>query len=188
MQSKVTDIEPKIIKGCVKGSLKYQEILYRQFYAYGMSITLRYTKNREEATEVLNDSFLKVFENIKKFDTGKSFKSWFRQITVNTSIDYYRKTKRMIQTDDIESYGKYLYNPEQIEDLEVEDLLKLLNYIPEHYSIVFNLYEIEGFDHNEIAEKLKISDSTSRANLSRAKKMLRELFNKQYYNTYAGVV
>ena len=188
MRNKKDEINPKIIKGCVKGDMKYQEMLYRQFYAYGMSITLRYTKNREEAIEVLNDSFLKVYENIKKFDKKKSFKSWFRQITVNTSIDYYRKSKRMILTDDIDNYKSATFDTEEINDLEVEDILKLLNSIPEHYAIVFNLYEIEGFDHNEIAEKLNISDSTSRANLSRAKKMLRELFKKQYYTNYAGVV
>ncbi len=174
--------------GCVKGDMKYQEMLYRQFYAYGMSITLRYTKNREEAIEVLNDSFLKVFKNIKTFDTKMSFKSWYRQITVNTSIDYYRKGKRMILTDDIENYESVRFETTEINDLEVEDILKLLNSIPEHYAIVFNLYEIEGFDHKEIGERLNISDSTSRANLSRAKKMLRELFKKQYYTHYAGVI
>ena len=188
MRPEVFDIEPEIIKGCVKGSLKYQEMLYRKFYAYGMSITLRYTKSREEAIEVLNDSFLKVYENIKKFDLEKSFKTWFRQITVNTSIDQYRKSKRMIITDDIDNYESEAFETDKINELEFEDILSLLKSIPEHYAIVFNLYEIEGFNHNEIAEKLNISDSTSRANLSRAKKMLRELFKKQYYNTYAGVV
>ncbi|MCF6366687.1 MAG: sigma-70 family RNA polymerase sigma factor [Bacteroidales bacterium] len=161
--------------------MKHQEMLYRQFYAYGMSITLRYTKSREEAIEVLNDSFLKVFNNIKKFDINKSFKSWFRQITVNTSIDYYRKSKRMILTDDIENYESATFDTTEINELEVEDILKLLNSIPEHYAVIFNLYEIEGFDHNEIAEKLNISDSTSRANLSRAKKMLRELYAENFH-------
>jgi len=188
LKPKGTEIEPKIIKGCVKGDMKCQEMLYRKYYAYGMSITLRYTKNKNEAVEVLNDSFLKVFENIKKYNTDKSFKSWFRQITVNTSIDHYRKLKRMIQTDDIEEHHNISYDSEKIDELDVEEILKLLNEIPEHYRIIFNLYEIEGFDHNEIGEKLNISDSTSRANLSRAKKMLRELFKKQYHNTYARVI
>jgi len=188
LKNLVSEIEPKIIKGCVKGDMKYQEMLYKKFYAYGMSITLRYTKSREEAIEVLNDSFLKVFENINKFDLNRSFKSWFRQITVNTSIDQYRKSKKLIQTNDIEDHEKDLHDPDRIEDMEVEDLLNLLYSLPDHYRLIFNLYEIEGFDHNEIAEKLGISDSTSRANLSRAKKLLRELFKEQYYNTYAGVV
>jgi RNA polymerase sigma-70 factor (ECF subfamily) len=185
LKANVSEIEPIIIKGCVKGNIKYQEMLYRKFYAYGMSITLRYTKNRDDATEVLNDSFLKVFDNIQTFDINKSFKAWFRQITVNTAIDYYRKTKRMILTENIDDFNSETFDTDKINELETEDILKLLNAIPEHYAIIFNLYEIEGFDHNEIAEKLNISDSTSRANLSRAKKMLRELFKKQYYVNYA---
>lgn len=188
MQNLKGDIEDKKIKGCIKGKLKYQEMLYKNYYAYGMSITLRYAKNREEAIEVLNDSFLKVFNNIKKYNPEKSFKAWFRQITVNTSIDHYRKMKRMIQTDDIDEHQNISFNADNIECLEAEDILKLLNLIPEHYRLIFNLYEIEGFDHNEIGEKLNISSSTSRANLSRAKKMLRELFQKQYQTHYAGVI
>ena len=188
MQTHKGEIEQKIISGCVKGDIKYQEMLYRKFYAYGMSITLRYTKNRDEAAEVLNDSFLKVFENIKKYQPDRLFKNWFRQITVNTSIDHYRRTKRMIITEDIEDHQNYSFDPEKINEMEAEEILLMLNSIPEHYRIIFNLYEIEGYDHNEIGEMLNISDSTSRANLSRAKKMLRELFEKQYNNAYAGVI
>ncbi len=188
MQIEKNEIESKILKACKRGSLKHQEMLYRKFYAYGMSITLRYTKSKEEAIEVLNDSFLKVFENIKKFDKNKSFKSWFRQITINTSIDYFRKNKKIIQTDNIEECKTENFEIETISNLEVDDILKLLNSIPKQYSIIFNLYEIEGYNHNEIAEKLSISDSTSRANLSRAKKMLRELYTKYYYTNYAGAV
>lgn len=187
MEIKTSDIDPKILKGCIKSNIKYQEMLYGKFYAYGMSITLRYTKSREEAVEVLNDSFLKVFENIKKFDSDKSFKSWFRQITVNTSIDHYRKCKRLIQTDEINEHHIEYFEESQINDLEVDDILKLLNQLPENYRMIFNLYEIEGYDHNEIAEKIGISAGTSRSGLSRAKVMLRELFKKQY-NTYAGVI
>lgn len=187
MQTKLKDIEPKILKGCKKGRIKYQEMLYRKYYAYGMSITLRYTHSREEAIEVLNDSFLKVFENIHSFDENRSFKSWFRQITVNTSIDYYRRSKRMVPTDHIDEHEANIFDDEQIEDMEVEDIIKLLNALPEQYRLIFNLYEIEGYKHSEIAQQIGISESTSRADLSRAKKMLRELFKKQY-NSYAGVI
>jgi RNA polymerase sigma-70 factor (ECF subfamily) len=162
-------------------------MLYRKFYAYGMSITLRYTKSKDEAIEVLNDSFLKVYENIGRFDVNKSFKSWFRQITVNTAIDHYRKSKRQIQTETIETYGSDLRDEDNFDELDTEDIINILNALPDNYRVIFNLYEIEGYDHKEIGEQLGISDSTSRANLSRAKQMLRELFKKQY-NTYAGVI
>jgi len=163
-------------------------MLYRYYYAYGMSICLRYTKNRDEALEVLNDSFLKVFENISTYDTSKPFKSWFRQITVNTCIDFYRKNKRLSVKDSLLKNDYETYEYDKIDELEVEDILKLIRSIPDYYALIFNLYEIEGFDHNEIAEKLNITASTSRANLSRAKKMIRELFEKQNYTHYVSVI
>ena len=183
-----TSLDIKIIKGCKRGKLKYQEKLYRHYYAYGMSISLRYSNSREEATEILNDSFLKVFDNLSKFDMKKSFKAWFRRILINTSIDYYRKSLRVVQTNNIDDYETLVYDKNEIDNLETEDILKLLNTLPETYKIIFNLYEIEGYKHEEIAEKLDISASTSRANLSRAKKILRESFKKQYRNSYARVV
>ncbi len=182
------EIEPKVLKACKKGDLKCQEILYRKFYAYGMSISLRYSYSREEAVEILNDSFLKVFVNISKFDKKKSFKAWFRRILINTSIDYYRKSKRLINTENIDDYNTEVKNYNEIDNMEAEELLLLLNNLPELYRIIFNLYEIEGYKHGEIAEQLNITTSTSRANLSRAKKMLRESFKKQYCNSYARVI
>jgi len=177
--------ETDIIKGCIKGKIKYQEMLYRKYYAYGMSITLRYTKNREDALEVLNDGFLKVFDNIKHFDRNKIFKTWFRQILINTALDLFRKNKRMILTENIDKLEYEYFEEKNIDKLEAEDLLNILKLIPEHYSVIFNLYEIEGYKHNEIAEMLNIPESTSRANLSRAKKLLRQIFKKQHKKTYA---
>ncbi len=182
------EIEPKVLKGCRKSDSKCQEILYRKFYAYGLSISLRYSYSREEAVEILNDSFLKVYVNISKFDTKKSFKSWFRRILINTSIDYYRKNKRLINTESIDDYNVDLNNYNEIDTMEVEDLLLLLNSLPELYRIIFNLHEIEGYKHEEIAKELNITAGTSRANLSRAKKILRESFKKQYCNSYARVI
>ncbi len=176
----------KIIRGCKRGKLKYQEMLYRQFYAYGMSVSLRYSNTREEATEILNDSFLKVFNNLNKYDTKKPFRSWFRRIIINTSIDYYRRDIKKIKKNNIDDYESLTYNQNQIENLEAEDILKLLNSLPKIQKIIFNMYEIEGYKHEEIAKKFNISESTSRANLSRAKKKLRELFKKQY--RYARVI
>lgn len=188
MQTKNPEIDHKIIKGCIKGDIKYQEMLYRQYYAYGMSITLRYTKNREEAIEVLNDSFLKVFDKIRMYNANQSFRTWFRQIAVNTSIDNYRKSKRMVPTETYDHYDNQSSVMIDTNHMDAEDILKLIRTIPEYYAMVFNLYEIEGLDHNEIAEKLNISVNTSRSSLSRAKKMLRELFEKQNYTNYVGAV
>ncbi len=182
------EIDQKTLNGCIKGKIKHQEMLYRQYFAYGMSITKRYTKNRDEAIELLNDSFMKVFENIRFYDPRKPFKVWFRLITVNTSIDYYRKTKRSVQTELIDENHGYSDEKFALDRLEVEDILRMIRLLPEHYALIFNLYEIDGFDHEEISDLLKIPSATSRASLSRAKKLLRELFEKQNYTHYVGAV
>ncbi len=163
-------------------------MLYRKFYAYGMSITLRYTKNREDAVEVLNDSFLKVYNNIKNFDINKLFKAWFRQIIIYTAIDYLRKNKRTVITENIDNFNSDEGEKKELTDLETDDLLNILRAIPEHLSLIFNLYEIEGYKHHEIAKLLNINESTSRANLSRAKKMLRErIINSEKINYVEAV-
>jgi RNA polymerase sigma-70 factor (ECF subfamily) len=182
------EIDQKTLRGCIKGDMKYREILYRQYFAYGMSITKRYTNNRGEAVELLNDSFMKVFENIKNYDPEKPFRVWFRLVTVNTSIDYYRKTKRMIQTELMDENLGYSDEKLTLDRLEVDDILRMIQSLPEQYALIFNLYVIDGFDHEEIADLLKIPSSTSRANLSRAKKLLRGIFEKQNYTHYVGAV
>lgn len=183
------EIEPEVLNGCIKNKLKYQELLYRQYYGYGMSISLRYSANKDEATEILNDSFLKVFDNISKFKTDLSFKSWFRRIVINTSIDYYRKNVKFNNTDSIDDiFITETIDNNVIDELNAEDILKLLNQLPEIYRFTFNMYEIEGYKHEEIAEKLNITTSTSRSNLTRAKKMLKNLLENIYQKNYASVV
>jgi len=164
----------KILKGCLKKKLKYQEMLYKHFYSYGMSICLRYTYSKEEALEVLNDGYLKVFEGLKTFNLQKEFKPWFRQIIIYTAIDYYRKNKKVkIWYEDDDNITP---EPDAIDNLNVEDILKLLNELPEIYRMTFNLHEIEGYKHEEIAKMLNIAISSSRVNLTRAKKLLRAAF------------
>lgn len=178
MEKKLTNI----LKGCKKGKLKYQELLYKQFYGYGMSVSLRYSYSKEEAVEILNDSFLKVFNNIDKYNTKQEFKPWFRRIIINTAIDYYRKNSKIKLLNEPES--EIELEPEATDNLNVEDILKLLNDLPEIYRLTFNLYEIEGYKHEEIAEMLSIAVSSSRANLTRAKKMLRSAFKKHFEPKY----
>lgn len=153
-----------------------------------MSISLRYARNRDEAAEVLNDSFLKVFENISKYNTGQPFKAWLRRIIINTAIDYYRKNKKHHELLDIENTETELIDYGLIEKFEIEDLQVLLNVLPEKYRITFNLYEIEGYNHNEIAGLLNIAPGTSRSNLTRAKALLRDAFEKYYKNEYAKII
>ena len=172
--------EQEIIKGCRKMKAKSQEMLYKHFYGYAMSISLRYSYSKDEALEILNDSFMKVFKNILKYNENLSFKSWLRRIIINTSIDYYRKNQKHRHTLNIEMAGNEECHLDIIDDLSVNDILKLLNELPNQYRIIFNLYEVEGYSHKEIAEMLEIPESTSRTNLARAKKKLRVLFHQNF--------
>jgi RNA polymerase sigma factor (sigma-70 family) len=167
-------LEKALIQKAKDGDKKSIELLYKQFYGFAMSVALRYSNSRDEACEIVNDSFMKAFDRIKQFQTENSFKGWFRRIIVNTSIDYYRKNSRYTSIMDIEKAESESYSPDIIEQLTFEDMLGLIRSLPEILRIVFNLYEIEGYDHNEIGERLGIPASTSRTYLARSKKKLRE--------------
>jgi RNA polymerase sigma factor (sigma-70 family) len=182
------EISSKVLKGCIKGKSKDQELLYKQFYAYGMSISLRYAHNRDEAAEILNDSFLKVFNNLSKFDINQQFKPWFRRLIINTAIDNYRKNSKHYNHLDEEMVDEELLDATIIDELDFNDFMKLLNQLPENYRLTFNLYEIEGYSHQEIAQMLGIAEGTSRSNLTRARNILQKVFSIYYKKSYAEVV
>ncbi len=188
MINKPEKISTKLLDGCINGKIKYQEKLYRKFYAYGISICLRYAYSREEAVEILNDSFLKIFENISDYNPALSFKSWLAKIIINTSIDYYRKNKKKLLITEIEIDKIELLDCRLIEQFDISDIQSLLNTLPENYRLVFNLYEIEGYKHKEIAKILDIEESNSRTILTRAKVALRAAYQKYYKKKYAKVI
>lgn len=171
--------EEEIISHCKKGSLKYQELLYKQFYGYAMGIGLRYCSTRDDALEVVNDSFIKVFNSIQNFNHDKPFKAWLRTIIINTSIDRRRKNLKLLLNVDLEDAVSVGNNAVAIENLNAQDLLKLMNELPVLHLTVFNLYEIDGYSHEEIAVLLAIPASSSRVYLSRAKERLRTLLRNE---------
>ncbi len=175
--------DKELIKGCCKGNLRFQELLYRRFYAFAMSVCLRYATSRDDALEILNDGFMKVFENISKHDQERPFKSWFRKILVNTALDRFRAGKRFrVSTvnEEVEVAGE----PELSRWMEAEEILSLLSGLPDLYRLIFNLYEVEGYSHDEIAGMLDIAPGTSRSNLSRAKTMLRKSYTEKLNKPY----
>lgn len=178
--SSSTPYDLELIEGCRRGKRKYQERLYKAYYSYGMSIALRYAHSSDEAKEVLNDSFMKIFKSISKYNPERSFKGWVRRIIINTSIDYYRKNLKFEGALDIVDNEPLDYNIDGIQKLNIDDIISLLRGLPEVYRVTFNLYEIEGYNHDEIADLLNIEVSTSRSNLTRAKQKLRVLFHKHF--------
>ncbi len=183
--SKQEHTDSEIINGCIKRNIRFQELLYRRFFAFAMSICIRYNPNREDAIEVLNDSFMKVFDHLDTFDQNKPFKSWFRRILVNTSLDRYRAAKRFIipveiDIADLEIADKVPYE----EEMNADQILGLIGKLPELYRMIFNMYEIEGYSHDEIAGLLDIAPGTSRSHLSRARALLRKQYLELKKNPY----
>jgi RNA polymerase sigma-70 factor (ECF subfamily) len=176
-----------LIAGCCKKERSSQEALYRNFFGYGLSICLRYAQNREEAVEIMNDGFLKIFQHIQSFDTSRSFKTWLAKIMVNTSIDFLRSKKKLIFVDDINQVPEPGIDEKIVDKLSYEELLKLVQVLPPAYRTVFNLYIMEGYQHQEIAAMLRISEGTSKSNLFKAKKILKEKITKASMGTSDGV-
>lgn len=177
--------DQELIDGCKLRSKKHEEFFFKKYYGYVMGISLSYSKSRDLALEITNDSFMKCFDSFKKMDQYPSLKPWLRRITVNTAIDYYRKEKRFQnhrEADGDTPVFDEVYAPDQ---LAYEDILKLLHQLPEDQHLVFNLYEVEGYSHKEVADRLEITESSSRVYLMRAKSKMRELI-QQHMKEYAG--
>ncbi|MBL4706926.1 MAG: sigma-70 family RNA polymerase sigma factor [Flavobacteriales bacterium] len=160
---------------CCKGKRNAQEELYRHFYAYALTVCLHYCEDRAEAEDVLIEGFTKAFKNIKQFDQTKDFKPWFRKLLVHSAIDYHRKYNKVKTSDNSLVVEVSDVGLSGLHQLQYNDLMAILQQLPTQYRLVFNLYEIEGFKHEEIAEKLGIETSTSKSNLSRAKFKLRKM-------------
>ncbi len=182
-QKSITDQE--IIRACRKGQVRYQELLYKRFYAFAISISLRYSPNREDALETLNDSFMKVFQNIGSYDDSRPFKSWFRKIIVNTALNKFQENRKYMIHSELDAIEMELSEEPQLDQkLNAEEILNLLGSLPALYRLVFNLYEIEGYTHQEIAGMLDIAPGTSRSHLTRARQMLRKLYSEMKNKPY----
>lgn len=180
----LTENELTLVQECLKGKSSAQEKLYKHFYGYAMSVALRYVRNRDESREILNESFLKVFNKLHTYNQAKSFKSWLRRIVINTAIDYHRTHHKYQQDVNIEDAGDKEYDPNILDQLAIEEILGVLQQLPEQYRLIFNLYEIEGYSHQEISESLGIPEGTSRSSLTRAKQKLREMVLNLYKEKY----
>jgi RNA polymerase sigma factor (sigma-70 family) len=174
--------EDEIISQCKKGSLKYQELLYKQFYGYAMGISLRYSFNRDDALEVVNDAFIKVFKAIDGYNADKPFKAWLRSIIVNTAIDRRRKELKFQLNVELENAAPILSAANAIENLSAADILNMMKQLPPLHQTIFNMYEIDGYSHDEIGALLNVPVSSSRVYLSRAKEKLRSLIKADTTN------
>jgi len=172
-----------LVRRSSDGELRARELLYKRFFSFAMSICIRYTKDQYEAMEIINDSFMKVLGNISDFDGSKPFRAWYGRILINSAVDSYRKNSRrqsfQLQLND-QGPVEEIEDPPVHAELSAKDILSLFSCLPENYRLIFNLFEIEGYSHEEIGQMLDISASASRTILSRTKKMLRVLYKRNF--------
>jgi RNA polymerase sigma factor, sigma-70 family len=168
-----------LIQGCKRNDRDSQRLLYQHYYPYAYSICIRYSRNREEAKEVVNDGFMKVFGKIDQYDLNSSFKGWIRKIMINSSIDQYRKELKHQNPMNVDSSQVRLSEaPVILSDLSHEDLIVLIQRLSPAYRAVFNLHVIDGHTHDEIGKMLNISAGTSKSNLTKARENLRKMLGE----------
>src|SRR5579871_787630 len=161
--------ETELIEGCQRQHREAQHALYQMYSGKMYALCCRYVKDRMEAEDVLVTAFTKIFEKIGQYKGEGSFEGWVRRVVVNESLTYLRKNKNMYLEIDIEA-AAYEPDYQRLENqLEADDLMKMIEALPVGYRTVFNLYAIDGYSHQEIADQLGISENTSKSQLSRAR-------------------
>jgi RNA polymerase sigma-70 factor (ECF subfamily) len=170
----------QIIELCAKYDRKAQQMLYDKYSRLLLGVCLRYATDKAEAEDILQDSFLKIFYNIKDFTGSGSFIGWLRKVAVNTAITHYHKNLKYRYHVDIEDYVSVEIGITSFEEdfFTSDELYKVLNELPTGYRMVFNLYAVEGYKHKEIAEILGIDTNTSKSQYSRAKAVIRDKLEK----------
>ena len=178
MQSEINNILSRVRKNDPKA----QKTLYDKYAPLFYGICLRYMKNKQEAEDVLVESFYRIFSKIHQYNDKGSFEGWMKRIVINSNLMQIRKNNNLSLHVDIESAYHLKEDPTALADLQHAELLELMDDLPNGYRTVFNLYIIEGYKHREIAEQLGISINTSKSQLILAKKRMQELYKKKHKN------
>ncbi|WP_245119522.1 RNA polymerase sigma factor [Hymenobacter volaticus] len=186
----------EILTGCQRLEQASQRRLYMLYYSYGLSVCLRYLHDRDAALEAVNDGFMKVFQDLPRFDTSRhtdvsgSLRGWIRKIMVHTAIDRFRANSRHAFQTDLDtvagSHADGGHSP--LDNLSFEELLQLIGQLTPAYRAVFNMYVIDGYTHEEIATQLGISVGASKSNLFKAREHLKTLLKKNKHHAYAKYV
>jgi len=173
--------DQELIAACLKNHRKAQRELYDRFSPMMKGICMRYASSEIEADDILQDSFIKVFKNLKNYTDKGKLGGWIRRIAVNTSIEFYRKrTVHSQHMNDLALEAETQGSVELFETVDLEILQKEIQTLPDGFRVVFNLYAIEGYTHKEIGEQLGISTGTSKSQFSRAKKLLQKKVTEIY--------
>ncbi|NRA12009.1 MAG: RNA polymerase sigma factor [Crocinitomicaceae bacterium] len=164
-----------LVKKCIDGDQRAQRMLFEKFAPKMLGVCMRYAKNTEQAEDVLQDGFVKVFTKLSHYKGGGSLEGWIRRVVVNTALDQIRKNTKFqdnIALDDVDY--KLELKGNVLETLAAEDLMGMINEMPSGYKVVFSMFAIEGYSHKEIAEELNVSENTSKSQYSRARAYLKK--------------
>ncbi|MFT6945667.1 MAG: RNA polymerase sigma factor (sigma-70 family) [Vicingaceae bacterium] len=170
--------EERIIQGCVNEEKSAQQHLYETYSPKMYYVCLRYARHASEAQDMLQDGFIKVFDNIGSFKSNGSFEGWIRRIVVNTALNYCRKSSFKQEQIGIEDYQDTVVKSKAVSNLGEKELLALIQKLSDGYRMVFNLYVIEGYSHKEIGEMLNVTESTSRSQLAKSRKWMQNELEK----------
>lgn len=172
--------DSQIIEGCARHDRRCQQELYDKYSRFLLGVCMRYCTEKAEAEDVLQESFLKIYFNIKEYSGTGSFTGWLRKVAVNTAITHYHKNLKHRYHIDIDDYVSVETGVTSFEEdfFTTDELYRVLNELPAGYKMVFNLYAVEGYKHKEIAEILRIDTNTSKSQYSRAKAVIRDKLEK----------
>lgn len=166
--------EQDIIQGCLRGSAQCQRQLYEHFAGKMYAVCLRYARNTSDAADILQEGFIKVFTKLEQFQFQGSFEGWVRRIMINTALRAYQRQRFDSESSGYENLPESPVDPDALSALSEAELLRLINRLPDGYRVVFNLVAIEGYSHAEVADMLGIQESTSRSQLTKARRWLAE--------------
>ncbi|MDR0394672.1 MAG: sigma-70 family RNA polymerase sigma factor [Tannerella sp.] len=171
--------EKQLIKGCIDGDRKAQKALFDKYSRKMMGVCLRYVKDTEDARDLMQEGFIKLFTNIRRYTGNGSFDGWVRKIFVNCALERLRQHDVLRDAGDLNEMN-YMDIPDEAEvsTISSEELMSYMRLLPEGFRVVFNMYAVEGYSHKEIGEMLHISESTSRSQYMRARKMLQKMILK----------
>ena len=164
-----------LLEKCLRKDRKAQKELYQLYFGYALKICLRYANDRDEAIELVNDGFMKVFIKLHLYESSYAFKTWLAKIMINTAIDFYRSKIKKLHMEDLDKVGDFEDQENILSGLQYQDIVRLVQKLSVAYRTVFNLFVIDGFSHPEISEKLSISIGASKSNLFKARKQLKEM-------------
>lgn len=172
-----------LIKSSLRGEKKAFNLLYHKYSKYHLLTCLRYVKQRFDAEDLLQESYIKIYKDLKQFNPQKgNFKSWSNRVVVNTCLQHLRKKRFVLEIENVTISEKLEISAQALTTLNLQDMTKVISDLPRGYRTVFNMYVIDGFSHKEIAEQLNVSVSTSKTQLMKAKKLLQDKLNRNDFS------